>query len=242
MEAGEDLNDLDVAEIDAVLGALAAVCSDLVVAAAVGNVSLDDGDGESPIADLASVSVGVRQRRSALFNGSVLVTLSSHASAIALEQVVALGDLPLSVVAEEAGSVEISALDGALSVSRVSAADGWDVQITTPSGQRVAVTFSDGATSVHVQASLDGDEVVIETESEEVEGGDGGEPSEAAGDDDDQNDEALNDDDDDEMSLDADGGAEVESFVVGTAGIVVLEYTDRVIQVLSVTPNPDWTS
>ena len=94
MEAGEDLNDLDVAEIDAVLGALAAVCSDLVVAAAVGNVSLDDGDGESPIADLASVSVGVRQRRSALFNGSVLVTLSSHASAIALEQVVALGDLP----------------------------------------------------------------------------------------------------------------------------------------------------
>jgi hypothetical protein len=135
-----------------------------------------------------------------------------------VSQLFEIEELPVTVIAGEAGSVEISAVDGALQVSRTNGADGWSVVINTQSGQSVSVTFSDGGVTVLVNASItEGGDVVVTTTADDGDDSGGGDGTAAA-------------------VVDPTR----ESFTVGTAGIVVVEYTDGNVTLVSAETNPGW--
>ncbi len=235
MESSHDLADLATGELEIVLGALGSIRRDLVVAAgdesAAAAGALNSG--------LAQVSAGVRTARSTRSAGEFVIALPSSTSDTAVAQLFGLEDLPLTVIAGEAGSVEISAGDGGLFVSRTNAAAGWTAEIDTPSGQTISVTFSDDGVTVQVSAELTGDGVTVTTTADHGNGDNGKGDHGNAGDGDGDGDGAGDGDRDGVQRFEIDG--EPTHLFEFDAGSVTISVTETAIDDLSGEANEGWS-
>ena len=196
VEAGDELSELSAAELDQVIGALVAARAELNTGAA-GQAT----EADAALTGLATVSAAVHAERASQTNGEAVVALPALGGT-EVAQRVSLDDLPLTVIAGEAGSIQLSRVDGQLQVTRSATSEGWTLAVETPSGQEIEVVFSQGVAQVRITAQSGDEEMRIVLSSEDASddgaGGGGDEPS-------------------------------VDSIVVGVAGVVVLEYTDDAV-------------
>lgn len=211
IEAGDELSELSAEELDQVIGALVAARAELNTAA-VGQAA----DADAALDGLAAVSAAVRAERASQTNGEAVVALPALRGT-EVAQRVSLDDLPLTVIAGEAGSIQLSRVDGQLQVTRSATSEGWTLVVETPSGQEIEVVFSQGPAQVRIQAQS-GDEDVRIALSSEDESDDGADDGAAGG--------------GDEPSVD--------SIVVGVAGVVVLEYTDDAVTLVGLDLAEGW--
>ncbi|MCZ6545664.1 MAG: hypothetical protein O6913_08175, partial [Chloroflexi bacterium] len=207
IEAGDELSELSAEELDQVIGTLVAARAELNTGA-VGQAA----DADAALDGLAAVSAAVRAERASQTNGEAVVALPALGGT-EVAQRVSWDDLPLTVIAGEAGSIQLSRVDGQLQVTRSATSEGWKLAVETPSGREIEVVFSQGPAQVRISAQS-GDEdvrIALSSEDESDDGANGG---------------------GDEPSLD--------SIVVGVAGVVVLEYTDDAVRLVELDLAEGW--
>ena len=207
IEAGDELSELSAEELDEVIGTLVTARAELNIGAA-GHAA----EADAALTWLAAVSAAVRAERASQTNGEAVVALPALGGT-EVAQRVSLDDLPLTVIAGEAGSIQLARVGGRLQVTRSATSEGWTLLVETPSGREIEVVFSQGPAEVRISAQS-GDEdvrIAVSSEDESDDGADGG------GD-----------------------GPSLDSIVVGVAGVVVLEYTDDAVRLVALDLAVGW--
>ena len=166
LEAGEDLAALPASELDAVIRTLLGVEADLTAT----TKELPETGAEA-LASVATVGSAVGDARTSQSGGGSLLPVLLPplppgtvplASGMVVTEVAPLAFFPLTVLADDGGSVVIRLIEDGLEVGSVRPAEGWRVDVDQGHGETVAVTFTTVDASVAMSASLQGGGVAVQ--------------------------------------------------------------------------------
>lgn len=224
LDDGEDLGELSVQELDTVIATLVAVRSALVEAGMGGGPAAG-----STLSELATVGSAVRLERAARATDALVVALPAQTNSPHVSQLIDAADLPVTVTAGDAGTVQFDVQDGDIVIGEVSPADGWEAEIVQAKDDKAKVRFENGDEAIQVRADLVDGDLRIKTIVDD------GDDAEGALTDEEDDDEG---DDGESETAAVDG---VHSFQAGDAALVTLELADGVLSVQNVDVEPGWT-
>ena len=218
LQTGDDLAGLSAPEVDALVIKLSILQATLAAVAVEGAV---EGAADSgTVAALGTATAAAQQERAGRAAGAQLVTsLNRRAEAADL---FTLADLPITIVVAEAGTVTIAATGTGLGVANVTTQPGWSAQIEADGPGETGVDFRKGGVRLMVRAEIEDGQVRIRTGTERVGNGN-------------------RDDGEETFVAPAAATPELRSFVVRSAGVVVLELRPDGIGISHVLPQPGWS-
>ncbi|MCZ6707853.1 MAG: hypothetical protein O7A71_07910 [Chloroflexi bacterium] len=207
----ERLDRLTNAELDQTIGTLAATRAALLETG-----SLDVGSQQtlSRLAELSAIAIRARVSRGPL-QTLVMARRLDPESAVETE-IFAADELPLSIAVDGAGAIQLLGSVAGLELGAVTTLDGWSSQAVRTFGRSVMTHFSGGAESVEVGATLRDGTVVLQVVRTTTESSDGTTTAEPS------------------------GVAEIQTFPVRTAGLVVLSVAGDALRLQDVQSEPGW--